>query len=72
MGVTQYSGVTSRVAKQVYLAPVKRATCTDFVAKAGFVKVIENLESHEIKEFDFLGNSSNLTVPHPPNKFSYG
>ena len=48
MKVTQYSGVTPRVAKRVYLASVKRATSTDFVAKVGFVKVIENLESHEI------------------------
>ena len=48
MGVTQYTRFTSLVAKQVCLGLVKRATCTDFVANAGFVKVNENLESHEI------------------------
>ena len=49
MEVTQYTGVTSVKRKQVCLGPVKLATCTDFVAKAGFVKAIENLKlSHEI------------------------
>ena len=34
-GVTPYTGYTSLCAKQVCLGPVKRATCTDFVAKGG-------------------------------------
>ena len=34
MGVTTYTGVTSLAAKQVCLGPVKRATCTEFVAKS--------------------------------------
>ena len=33
MGVTPYTELTSLVAKQVSLRPVKRAICTDFVAK---------------------------------------
>ena len=33
-GVTPYTGVTSLAAKQVCLWPVKRATCTGFVAKS--------------------------------------